>query len=230
MKGNKLIRIAIDGPAAAGKSTAAKGLATALGIDYVDTGAMYRAIALKLIRSDVHYEDEEALARMLGETDVDFSDGHVLLDGEIVDELIRSPQVSELASASSVVLSIREKLVRLQRDIAAKKSVVMDGRDIGTHVLADAEFKFFLTASVKVRAKRRALEMKARGETVDLGAIEADIEARDLRDRTRKHNPLACADDAVLIDSTELGAQDVVGRMLEHISQRREVNHGLSVL
>lgn len=217
------IRIAIDGPAAAGKSTAAKGLAKALGVDYVDTGAMYRAIALKLIRNEVCFKDADALALMLGQTDVDFDSGHVLLDGEIVDELIRSPEVSRLASESSAELAIREKLGTLQRGIAAQKSVVMDGRDIGTHVLPDAEFKFFLTASVQVRAQRRALEMEAKGSAADLNTIEADIRARDERDSTRAHHPLAQADDAILIDSTELDAQDVVDRMMAHIFQQREV-------
>ncbi len=220
MESTDRIRIAIDGPAGAGKSTAAKRLARELEIDYVDTGAMYRAIALKLIRQGVDYRDPEALERLLSDTDVDFCEGHILLDREIVDADIRTPAVSQLASASSAVLAIREKLVALQRAMADKKSVVMDGRDIGTNVLAGAEYKFFLTASAKVRALRRALEMEQRGETADLDAVEADIVARDRQDSTRKHNPLAKAADAVEIDSSARSIGEVVDLMLSHIHPR----------
>lgn len=217
MGSTERIRIAIDGPAGAGKSTIAKRLAKELGIDYIDTGAMYRAIALKLIRMDVDYRDAKALAQLLSGTDVDFREGHVLLDGEIVDAEIRTPAVSQLASDSSKVLAIREKLVALQRAMGSKKSVVMDGRDIGTNVLTDAEYKFYLTASSGVRAARRALEMQEKGELPDLRAVEADIIARDLQDSTREHNPLSKAADAVEIDSSSMGIQDVVDVILGYI-------------
>lgn len=217
MGSTERIRIAIDGPAGAGKSTIAKRLAKELGIDYIDTGAMYRAIALKLIRMDVDYRDAKALAQLLSKTDVDFCDGHVLLDCEIVDADIRTPAVSQLASDSSKVLAIREKLVALQRSMGSKKSLVMDGRDIGTNVLTDAEFKFYLTASSGVRAARRALEMQEKGELPDLRAVEADIIARDLQDSTREHNPLSKAVDAVEIDSSSMGIQDVVDVILGYI-------------
>ncbi len=217
MGSTERIRIAIDGPAGAGKSTIAKRLAKELGIDYIDTGAMYRAIALKLIRMDVDYRDAKALAQLLSKTDVDFRDGHVLLDCEIVDADIRTPAVSQLASDSSKVLAIREKLVALQRSMGSKKSLVMDGRDIGTNVLTDAEFKFYLTASSGVRAARRALEMQEKGELPDLRAVEADIIARDLQDSTREHNPLSKAVDAVEIDSSSMGIQDVVDVILGYI-------------
>lgn len=208
--GKSKIRIAIDGPAGAGKSTIAKRLASQLAIDYIDTGAMYRAIALKLVQEGVDYKDELALKSLLAHTDVDFENGHVLLDGKIVDDAIRTPEVSKMASDSSAILAIRQKLVALQRQMGEKKSLVMDGRDIGTNVLKDAEYKFYLTATVAVRALRRAKEMQAKGETVDLVKVEADIVARDLQDSTRQHNPLRKAQDAIEIDSSTMEIEEVV--------------------
>ena len=154
---DKIFQIAIDGPSGAGKSTIAKRVAAELAIDYIDTGAMYRAIALKLIRTDTDYNDAQALAAMLEATDVDLDGSRVLLDGEDVAGMIRTPEVSAMASESSAVLAVREKLVALQKAMAKKKSLVMDGRDIGTNVIPDAEYKIFLTASPLVRARRRAL-------------------------------------------------------------------------
>ena len=212
------LRIAIDGPAGAGKSTIAKRLASDLGIDYIDTGAMYRAIALKLVRAGIDYRDAEALNELLARTDVDFDQGHVLLDGEIVDSKIRTPDVSKMASDSSTVLAIREKLVALQRAMGEKKSLVMDGRDIGTNVLKDAEYKFYLTASVAVRALRRAKEMEEKGEAVDLAQVEADIRFRDHQDSTRQHNPLKKAEDAFEIDSSDIGIEEVVRRIKEQMN------------
>lgn len=218
MENNK-IRIAIDGPAGAGKSTIAKRLASDLGIDYIDTGAMYRAIALKLVRQGVDYKDGEALEKMLMDTDVDFQNGHVLLDGEIVDLAIRTPEVSKMASDCSTILAVRQKLVALQQDMGEKKSLVMDGRDIGTNVLKDAEYKFYLTASAKVRAERRAKEMLEKGEEADLSKVEADILARDHQDFTREHNPLRKAEDAVEIDSSDIGIEEVVGMIMGRINE-----------
>ena len=212
------LRIAIDGPAGAGKSTIAKRLASDLGIDYIDTGAMYRAIALKLVRAGIDYRDAEALNELLARTDVDFDQGHVLLDGEIVDSKIRTPDVSKMASDSSTVLAIREKLVALQRAMGEKKSLVMDGRDIGTNVLKDAEYKFYLTASAAVRALRRAKEMEEKGEAVDLAQVEADIRFRDHQDSTRQHNPLKKAEDAFEIDSSDIGIEEVVQRIKEQMN------------
>lgn len=212
------LRIAIDGPAGAGKSTIAKRLASDLGIDYIDTGAMYRAIALKLVRAGIDYRDAEALNELLARTDVDFDQGHVLLDGEIVDSKIRTPDVSKMASDSSTVLAIREKLVALQRAMGEKKSLVMDGRDIGTNVLKDAEYKFYLTASAAVRALRRAKEMEEKGEAVDLAQVEADIRFRDHQDSTRQHNPLKKAEDAFEIDSSDIGIEEVVRRIKEQMN------------
>ena len=218
MENNK-IRIAIDGPAGAGKSTIAKRLASDLGIDYIDTGAMYRAIALKLVRQGVDYKDGEALEKMLMDTDVDFQDGHVLLDGEVVDLAIRTPEVSKMASDCSTILAVRQKLVALQQDMGEKKSLVMDGRDIGTNVLKDAEYKFYLTASAKVRAERRAKEMLEKGEEADLAKVEADILARDHQDSTREHNPLKKAEDAMEIDSSDIGIEEVVGMIMGRINE-----------
>ena len=214
-----MIRIAIDGPAGAGKSTMAKLLAKDLGIDYVDTGAMYRAIALKLVRTNTDYNDADALASMLAETDVDLDGSRVLLDGEDVSGFIRTPEVSMMASKSSAVLAIREKLVALQRAIGHKKSVVMDGRDIATNVLTDAEYKFYLTASAKVRAERRALELREKGMDVDLAEIEKDIIQRDYQDMNREHNPLKKADEAIEIDSSDMTIEEVVAFMKQHIGK-----------
>ncbi len=215
-----IIRIAIDGPAGAGKSTMAKLLAKEMGIEYIDTGAMYRAVALKLLRSGTDYNDPEALAAMLKDTDVDFSGGQVMLDGEPVEAFIRTPEVSETASASSAVLAIREKLVALQRAMGQRKSVVMDGRDIGTNVLKDAECKIYLDASPRVRAERRAKELAAKGLPCDIDAVEADIRQRDFRDMHREHNPLAKAEDAAVIDSSYLTIEQVVSVMKAVIEER----------
>ena len=212
-----MIRIAIDGPAGAGKSTMAKLLAKELGIDYIDTGAMYRAIALKLLRSGTDYEDAEALRKVLDSTDVDYAGGSVYLDGECVDGFIRTPEVSEVASASSAKLEVREKLVALQKAMGQRKSLVMDGRDIGTNVLTDAEYKFYLDASVQVRAKRRALEMEAKGQSVDLAEVEADIASRDYRDMHREHNPLKQAEDAVYVDTSKLAIPEVIELLKSYI-------------
>ncbi len=212
-----MIRIAIDGPAGAGKSTMAKLLAKELDIDYIDTGAMYRAIALKLLRSGTDYEDAEALRAVLDTTDVDYYGGSVYLDGECVDGFIRTPEVSEVASASSAKLDVREKLVALQKAMGQKRSLVMDGRDIGTNVLTDAEYKFYLDASVGVRARRRALEMEAKGETVDIAEVEADIASRDWRDMHREHNPLKQAEDAVYVDTSDLSIPEVIDVLKSYI-------------
>ena len=212
-----MIRIAIDGPAGAGKSTMAKLLAKELNIDYIDTGAMYRAIALKLLRSGTDYEDAEALRAVLDSTDVDYYGGSVYLDGECVDGFIRTPEVSEVASASSAKLDVREKLVALQKAMGQKRSLVMDGRDIGTNVLTDAEYKFYLDASVGVRARRRALEMEAKGQTVDIAEVEADIASRDWRDMHREHNPLRQAEAAVYGDTSDLSIPEVIDVLKSYI-------------
>ena len=209
------IRIAIDGPSGAGKSTIAKLVAKQLGIDYIDTGAMYRAIGYKMIKNQVKIDEKEKLTKLLANTEIDFVSGNIVLDGEIVNDKIRTPEISKMASDSSALQEVREKLVALQRKMGQTKSVVMDGRDIGTNVLTDAEYKFFMTASSAERAKRRWLELSQKGEVVDLEQVEADIIQRDYNDSTRKLNPLRKAEDAMELDTTGLSIEEVTGKILE---------------
>jgi cytidylate kinase len=212
--GNK-IRIAIDGPSGAGKSTIAKRIAALLGIDYIDTGAMYRAVGLKLLRSGISLDDTEAVKRMLAQTEIDFTGGNIVLDGEVINDKIRTPEVSKMASDCSALPEVREKLVALQKKMGQNKSVVMDGRDIGTNVLTNAEYKFFMTASPAERAKRRWLELKEKGVAADLAQVEADIIQRDHNDSTRKLNPLKKAEDAIELDTTGMTVEEVTQKILE---------------
>ena len=212
--------VAIDGPAGAGKSTIAKLLAQRIGADYIDTGAMYRAVALKLLRTGTDYRDPGQLQAMLDSIDVDFSEGRTLLDGEDVSGLIRTPEISALASPSSGVPAIRYKLTALQQDMGKRKSIVMDGRDIGTVVFPDADFKFFLTASAEERARRRTAEMQAKGEEADYETVLADIIQRDYQDSHRDFRPLKQAEDAVLIDSTDMDIEAVVDTMMAFVEGR----------
>ena len=211
------MRIAIDGPAGAGKSTLAKGIAAKLNIDYIDTGAMYRAIALKLIRTGTDYNDADALAKMLESTDVDFSGGKIYLDGEDVSGLIRTPEISALASPSSAVPAIRYKLTALQQAMGERKSLVMDGRDIGTVVFPDAEYKFFIVASDDERAKRRYAELLEKGENVNLETVKADMQKRDLQDSTRKFRPLKKAEDAIEINNSGNTIEETLDMVLAYI-------------
>lgn len=212
--------VAIDGPAGAGKSTIAKRLAQRIGADYIDTGAMYRAVALKLLRTGTDYNDPEALQTMLDAMDVDFSQGKTILDGEDVSGLIRTPEISALASPSSGVPAVRYKLTALQQAMGKRKSIVMDGRDIGTVVFPDADFKFFLTASADERARRRTEEMRAKGQEADFETIRADIIQRDYQDSHRAFRPLQKAEDAVEIDSTDMSIDNVVDTMMAFIEAR----------
>lgn len=217
----KLLRIAIDGPAGAGKSTMAKLLAENLKIEYVDTGAMYRAIALKLFRTGTDCNDAESLQNLLDSTDVDFENGHVTLDGEDVNAFIRTQEVSEMASVSSAIKAVRDKLDTLQKAMAQRKSLVMDGRDITTVVIPNAEVKFYLTASVAERARRRAAEMELKGLPCDIAQIEKEIEVRDYRDSHRENSPLMIADDAIVIDSSDLTMEEVIEKMMGYIEGKR---------
>lgn len=211
-------QIAIDGPAGAGKSTIAKELAKRLGFIYVDTGAMYRAMALYLLREGVPMDDSGKISAASQRADITiaYKDGlqQVLLDGENVTAFLRTEEVGNMASVSSANPDVRKKLVELQQNLANRENVVMDGRDIGTCVLPNADVKVYLTASAACRAKRRYEELTAKGETCDLGVIEADIEKRDHQDMTREHSPLRQAEDAVFLDSSKMTIREVVERIL----------------
>ena len=214
----KVFAVAIDGPAGAGKSTIAKELSKKLGVIYVDTGAMYRAMALFLIRQGIKSSETEEISKKCEEADISisFENGQqvVTLNGENVNGLIRTEEVGNMASASSPNPDVRKKLVALQRKLASEKSVVMDGRDIGTVVLPNAKVKIYLTASSAVRAKRRYDELTAKGENCDIEKIEADIIERDHRDMTIEISPLRQADDAVLVDTSDMSIAEVQERLL----------------
>lgn len=210
----RTVNIAIDGPAGAGKSTIARLAAEKLEYIYVDTGAMYRALALLCIRHGVSAEDEEAVVKVCEKADVsiEYVDGeqHVMLNGENVNAFIRTEEVSQTTSAVSVYGRVREKLLSLQRELAEKNHVIMDGRDIGSNVLPNAQIKIYLTASVETRAKRRYLEQKEKGMNVNIKEIEKDIEERDYRDSHRECAPLMVAEGAKIIDSSDMTIEEVV--------------------
>ena len=210
--------LAIDGPAGAGKSTIAKRLARRLGFIYVDTGAMYRAMALYFLRNSIEASDTARIEEACKDVDItiEYKDGEqfVILNGENVNGLIRTEEVGNMASASSVNKAVRLKLVELQQNLAKKESVVMDGRDIGTYVLPNAELKIYLTASSKERARRRWTELNEKGIAADLEEIEQDIIERDQRDMTRAFAPLRQAEDAVLLDSSDLTIDEVVEKIM----------------
>ena len=208
------MNIAIDGPAGAGKSTIAKKAAGELGFIYVDTGAMYRAVAVYLTESDISASDEDLVEKSIADISVEikYEDGaqQVYLNGENVTGKLRTEAAGNMASKSSALPCVREKLLSLQRDLAASNDVVMDGRDIGTNILPSAELKVYLTASSAVRAKRRYDELVAKGaENIDIEKIEQDIIQRDKQDMERKTAPLKRADDAVLIDSSDMTIEQV---------------------
>lgn len=220
----KHFNIAIDGPAGAGKSTIAKEVARRLGFVYVDTGAMYRTMALHFIRSGIDPKDEQAVAASCRDVDVSlrYENGvqQVLLGGENVTGLIRTEEVGNMASATSVYKPVREKLVQLQQALARRENVVMDGRDIGTCVLPDAPAKIYLTASSAVRAGRRYKELVEKGVECDLAEIERDIIDRDYRDMNRENSPLRQAEDAVLVDSSCMTVEQVIAAILEAAKSR----------
>ena len=218
--------IAIDGPAGAGKSTIAKEVAKRLGFIYVDTGAMYRSIALYLLRHNVDCEDPAQLSAALEhiKLEMGYRDGaqQMFLNGENVTGLIRTAEVTKMASISSAKPVVREKLLALQRDIAAAEDVLMDGRDIGTKILPDAQLKIFLTASAHARAMRRWLENKEKGMEETLEEIEREIVERDERDMSRETSPLVQAEDAVLVDSSDMTIEQVTECILKLVEERRQ--------
>ena len=211
-------QIAIDGPAGAGKSTIAKRLAKELSYIYIDTGAMYRAMALYFIRHGLEAADRKGIEAACADVcvEITFENGEqqVLLNGENVTGFLRTEEVGNMASSTSIYPAVRQKLVELQRALAAKTSVIMDGRDIGTCVLPDADLKIYLTASVEARAMRRYKELLEKGAQPVLEEIARDIEERDYRDMHREVSPLKQAEDAVLLDSSDMGIDEVVRAIL----------------
>ena len=206
--------VAIDGPAGAGKSTIARAVAKDLGLIYVDTGAMYRALALFMLREGVDLRDTEKIVEKCSRADVTirYEKGVqvVLLNGENVNDYLRTEEVGEAASVTSPIPEVRRNMVKLQKEVAANSDCIMDGRDIGTCVLPHAQLKIYLTASSEVRARRRYDELAAKGEVRDLQEIQADIEERDYRDMHREMSPLAQAEDAVLIDTSDMTEEEVI--------------------
>lgn len=219
------MNIAIDGPAGAGKSTIAKRLAKKLGFIYVDTGAMYRAMAYYFLQHNIDAKDENAIAAACPDVDVTITyengEQQVLLNGENVNGVIRNEEVGNMASSTSVYPVVRKKLVELQRQLAKSADVIMDGRDIGTCVLPDAQVKIYLTASSATRAKRRYDELTEKRVSCDLAEIEKDIIDRDYRDMHRETSPLRQAEDAVLVDSSEMNIDEVVDAIYQVYSEAR---------
>ncbi len=214
-----MIRIAIDGPGGAGKSTIAKLVGNELGLEYIDTGAMYRAIGLKLNREGIAPEDVESIHNILSKTSIDFVEGKIILDGDDVSDIIRTQEISKLASTYSQIPEVRTKLVDIQRRIAEGKNVIMDGRDIGTNVLVNAELKIFLTADPMIRARRRYEQLKAKGVNAVLDHIYEEIKDRDYQDMNRTINPLVQAEDANLVDTSDMSIKDVVNSIVSMASK-----------
>lgn len=213
------MNIAIDGPAGAGKSTIAKLVSKKLDFIYVDTGAMYRAIGLYFINNNTDVENEEELLKALDKIKIDiaYEDGvqHIYLNKVDVSKEIRNEKVGNMASKTSAYKPVRAKLLDLQRGLAAENDVIMDGRDIGTNILPNAELKFYLTASVEVRAKRRYDELVEKGETPEFETIKKDIEQRDYQDMNREIAPLKQAEDAILVDTSYMTIDEVVDKITE---------------
>ena len=219
-----MFNIAIDGPAGAGKSTIAKKVAKELDFIYVDTGAMYRSMALYLIRKGVKAEEKNKIIELLPEIHVTLAyvDGeqHVYLNKEDVSSLIRNEEVSQMTSSISTIPEVREALLSLQRNLAKENNVLMDGRDIGTCVLPNAELKIYLTASTEVRAKRRYDEMIEKGMECNLKELEASIKERDFRDMNREIAPLKQAEDAVFLDTSDMNIEEVVNAIIRLVKER----------
>lgn len=219
------MKVAIDGPAGAGKSSIAKAVSKKLGFVYIDTGAMYRAVAVYAIENGIEIKEENFTKDVLDEIKIDitYENGtqKIFLLGKDVSERIREADASIGASNVAVIPAVRLKLVELQRTLAERTSVIMDGRDIGTYVLPDAEVKIFLTASSDVRAKRRLLEMKEKGMDADFETVKRDIEYRDKNDSEREFAPLRKAEDAVLVDTSDMTIEEVIDRITEIIREEK---------
>ncbi|WIV10951.1 (d)CMP kinase [Proteiniborus sp. MB09-C3] len=208
------LTIAIDGPAGSGKSTISKKISKELNIVYIDTGAMYRALTLKILKNKTNIYDKAEMNKILQNTNIDFKNNHIFLDGKKVDEEIRNNEISTNVSDVAKIKEVRKKLVEIQRSIASNKSVIMDGRDIGSFVLPHANYKFYITASIEERGSRRCKELKEKGYNANLEEIIKEIEERDRIDSTREVSPLVKCKDAFEIDTTDKTIDDVVSEIL----------------
>ena len=224
MGNTKKISIAIDGPAGSGKSTTAQLVAKALDLQYIDTGAMYRAVALKVLRSETDPDDAEKISKLVKNIKIGFETENeilkVILDGEDVTEAIRTPEVTNLSSPVSAILQVREALVEMQKKYGKNGGVVMEGRDIGTVVIPDAEVKIFLIASLNERTKRRHQELQNRGIEKDFYELEKEILTRDVRDSSRTNSPLLKAQDAIELDTTYLSIEEQVEKIVSFAKER----------
>lgn len=220
----KKFAVAVDGPAGSGKSTVAKEIAKALGILYIDTGAMYRTVGMACLKKGIDPTDEEAVVASLDSLDMkifpEAGGQRILLDGEDITSRIRTEEIGKAASSVAAYQKVREKLVEIQQGLAKEQSVIMDGRDIGTKVLPDAEVKIYLDASVEERAKRRVGELEAQGKTADLETIREEIAQRDYQDMHRENSPLCRAEDAVNVDTTGLDIPAVTAKLLTLIAEK----------
>lgn len=208
---NECYSIAIDGPASSGKSTIAKEVSKILNMEYIDTGAMYRALTWKVLENNLDPKDKKLVLKLLETTNIDFKDGNIYLDGKVINDEIRLNYVSQSVSYIAIIPEVRQKMVELQQNMARCKNIVMDGRDIGTVVLTNAKYKFFLTATIEERALRRYKELNQNGDKeINLKVLEEDIRKRDKIDSNREADPLKQAEDAILIDTTEKSIKEVV--------------------
>lgn len=220
----KKFAVAVDGPAGSGKSTVAKEIAKALGILYIDTGAMYRTVGMACLKKGIDPANESAVVASLDDLDMkifpEAGGQRILLDGEDITSRIRTEEIGKAASSVAAYQKVREKLVEIQQGLAKEQSVIMDGRDIGTKVLPDAEVKIYLDASVEERAKRRVGELEAQGKTADLETIREEIAQRDYQDMHRENSPLCRAEDAVNVDTTGLDIPAVTAKLLALIAEK----------
>jgi cytidylate kinase len=212
--------VAIDGPAGAGKSTIARLLADRIKYTYIDSGAMYRALTLKVLDSSINIADTKEIIEISKEVDIDFMDKCIYLDGKVVDKQIREERINKNVSIIAAIPDVRKNIVRIQRRISIGKNVVMDGRDVGTVIFPNAFIKFFITASIEERAMRRCAEIEASGKSVDLQDIKCQIEKRDYTDSTREDSPLILAEDAILIDTSGKSIEEVLQVVINFINLR----------
>lgn len=218
---NEFYSIAIDGPASSGKSTIAKKVSRILNIDYIDTGSMYRALTWKVLENSIDPKDKKLVLKLLETTNINFGNGNIYLDGNVINDEVRLNYISQSVSYIAIIPEVRQRMVELQKNMAKCKSVVMDGRDIGTVVLTDAKYKFFLTASIEERALRRYKELNRSGDTrTNLKELEEDIKKRDGIDSNRKTAPLRQAEDAILVDTTDKSIEEVVDIILSSVNGR----------